>query len=195
MYTWGDIKSAALANLDLSSDEANVRGFLNRFAIYANEAMTYICSAIKPNRTFAEFVIDKDKLDTLYKMPDDFISFGDDVNMISYYDFMYNYYTREARSSDFDYVGYDKLKFYNEGTYKISYNATWFVFKDLDEDTEITAPADIVMAIPLYIASKCYAVDDEYKSAKYRNEFEMALARIDDTDFKQTKTFTIAGDW
>lgn len=55
MYTWGYIKEATLAKLDMSSDEAVSIGLLNKFPFAANEAMTQICSAIKAKSTFAEF--------------------------------------------------------------------------------------------------------------------------------------------
>jgi hypothetical protein len=53
MYTWGYIREAILAKLNQTEAEANAYGFLNRFPIYANEAMTQICS-IKPQYTFFE---------------------------------------------------------------------------------------------------------------------------------------------
>jgi hypothetical protein len=82
------------------------------------------------------------------------------------------------------------------GTYLIPYNAKWFKFYDtISDDTLIDVPDDILDCIPSYIASQCYKVDDEYKSSVYRNEYEMFLARIDDTDFKSTFDIQIGGDW
>ena len=51
------------------------------------------------------------------------------------------------------------------------------------------------MLIPTYIAQQCYKIDDEYKSAVYRNEYEAALARLDDTNKKNTKSIKIGGGW
>ena len=50
-YTWGYIKEATLMKLDMTEQEAEQFNLLRRFPFYANEALTYICSAIKPNYT------------------------------------------------------------------------------------------------------------------------------------------------
>lgn len=203
MYTWGYIKDAVLAYLDLSESEALKQGIIRKFPFYANTVITEICSAIKPKRTFAEFEIIVDKKqnrdDTykLFKMPDDFVSFGDDVCTREWTEPpFYDTYMTECHDDDFAYRGNNELVFFKPGKYLISYNARWQTFAgNTDNDTELTMPLDIAECIPLYIASQCYKIDDEYKSATFRNEYEMALARIDDTDFKQTKTFRIGGDW
>ena len=79
-YTWGYIKDAALAKLDLNEGEANTQNLLSRFPFYANEVMTQVCSSIKPKYTFAKFVIEKDQVGQLQDMPLDFVSFGDDID-------------------------------------------------------------------------------------------------------------------
>ena len=198
MYSWGYIKAASLAHLDISEDEARTRNMLDRFPFYANEAITQICSAVKPKRSFATFVISKEQenVGTLLTMPNDFISFGDDVNIVVVKDELGNACSRETCDEDFLYKGINKLIFFTEGTYYISYNARWITFSaETNEFDELDVPADILDCLPLFIASRCYGVDDEYKSSKYRNEYEMSLARIDDTDYKQTKTFKISGGW
>ena len=211
MYTWGYIKNVALAKLDIAStvdEDTEIQELITRFPYYANEAMTQICSAVKPKRTFAEFEITADDIGIAKSMPSDFISFGDDVNHRTYQEYNAIFY-EEAHDDDFAYLGYNTLLFKKEGKYQISYNARWIDFNDvprtdadgypvsgpIDEDVVLDIPYDILDCIPSYIASQCYKIDDEYKSAVYRNEFEMALARIDDTDFKNTKTFKIGGDW
>lgn len=214
MNTWGYIKDAALAKIDLPEAEASSQGLLDRFYIYANEAMTQICSSIKPNRTFAKIVVAENEMwrdtylvahpnDTVYlvgetvRMPNDFISFGDDVCTRDYVDrYKVTHIAEECHSDEFRYIGYDKITFTKDGTYNISYNARWYMFvPNMSDSTLLDIPADIVDCIPSYIAHQCYKIDDETKSAIYRNEYEMFLARIDDTDFKQPKTFTIGGDW
>ena len=60
MYTWGYLKENTLSKLNLGEEEANQQGFLSRLPYYANEAMTQICSAVKPNdKTFVIEVLDK----------------------------------------------------------------------------------------------------------------------------------------
>lgn len=246
-YTWGYIKENALSKLNLGEEEANQQGFLSRFPYYANEAMTQICSAIKPNDKF--FIVEiSDKRDAWKKLthqfgvycdnticeeehneedanlenkeafwkewmslsfvnepitlPDDFISFSDDVadfkaipiivagQLVKDIDFI------EAGDDLLQYYGYNQIVCKQVGTYRIPYNARWFFFtKDLQNNTIITAPSDICDAIPSYIVSQCFKIDDEAKSAIYRNEYELFLARIDDTNFKSQRTFSIGGNW
>lgn len=205
MYSWGYLKNVALAKLDLTEDEATTQGLLTQFAYYANEVITQVSSTIKPNNKFAEFVVTDDPekaeeeglilVGTQCTMPSDFIGFGDDVNERSYQEFNL-IFNEIAGDCDFKYIGYNKVMFKRPGIYQISYKARWIDFsKELVEDEDIDVPADILECIPSYIASQCFKIDDMQKAQIFRNEYEMALARIDDTDYKNTKTFTIGGDW
>ena len=65
----------------------------------------------------------------------------------------------------------------------------------MDDNVQLNVPDDILDCLPSYIASQCYKVDDEVKSSIYRNEYEMFVARIDATDYKNTKTFSVGGGW
>lgn len=195
-YTWGYIKDATLAKLDMTEKEALSQKLFDRFPIYANEVITQVCSTIKPKHTFAEFIITKSNLFDTVVMPSDFISFGDDVNTVIYTDENNNNILKECHDDDFIYKGYNQLQFFKEGKYSISYNARWLMFnKNMDDSENLDIPMDILECIPSYIAHQCYKIDDEIKASIYRNEYEMFFARIDDTYFKQTKTFKIAGDW
>ncbi len=192
MYTWGYIKENTLSKLNLTEEEANQQGFLSRFPYYANEAMTQICSGIKPNEKFLEISAEAGEV---ISMPEDFIAFSDDVvrffNVIEH-----DMYVEDAGDEYIEYVGYNQVICKKRGTYRIPYKARWFFFtKDLHNATSITAPADICDALPSYIASQCWKIDDEVKAAIYRNEYEMFLARIDDTSFKSQRTFHIGGGW
>lgn len=206
MYTWGYIKDVTLMKLDLEEDEGNTLSLINRFKYYANEAITIICSTVKPKRMFATIVVTENDLGKPMTIEDNnFISFGDDVNRII--EEIYNTrLTREANDEDFSYCGYNQIIPYKVGTYLISYNARWitFLFRDADvdgiddgqdNDTELEVPMDILECLPSYIASQCMKVDDDYKASVFRNEFEMMVARIDDTHYKTNKTFSIGGDW
>lgn len=57
MYTWGYIKDATLAKMDLKANQAVEMGFVNKMPFYANEAVTQITAAIKAKRSFAEFEV------------------------------------------------------------------------------------------------------------------------------------------
>jgi hypothetical protein len=65
----------------------------------------------------------------------------------------------------------------------------------MDNSTELDVPRDILDCLPSYIASQCMKIDDEYKASVYRNEYEIFLARIDNTHYKNVKTIEIEGDW
>lgn len=196
MYTWGDMQEVILAKLDLSEEEAETQNLVSRFPYFANEAMTQICS-IKPKHTFFEVKVDKDNIGNLVTLPDDFIAFGDDVNKFVYSEYGETY-VENAYADEFDYVGYNQVLFKRIGKFYISYNARWIQsFVNMEPDTELAdiVPRDILDCIPSYVASQCMKIDDEYKSSVYRNEYEVFLARLDDTDFKSNKTFKIEGDW
>ena len=207
--------------LDMTEDEAEQHSLLRRFPFYANEAITYICSAIKPDYTFANVTVlfsDQDVDDTMpdiirldskthqaiFTMPEDFISFGEDVNTIqrAYHDCYfrtvvhYEDYAKEATDDDFEYYDYNKVIFKKAGIFNISYNARWFTFSDGTPDSlKLDVPLDILDALPSYIASQCFKADDEVKSSTLRNEFEMMLARIDVANPRTTKNLHIQGGW
>jgi hypothetical protein len=204
MYSWGYLKNVALAKLDLTEDEATNQGLLTTFPYYANEVITQVSSTIKPNNKFAEFVAvdrEEDLTEGKYlvgvqcQMPADFIGFGDDVNERTYQQYGARF-TEEASDENFRYVGYNRVMFKKPGTYQISYKARWIDFsQELAEDDVLDVPADILECIPSYIASQCFKIDDQHKSQVFRNEYEIFFARIDDTDYKNTKNFVIGGDW
>ena len=214
MYTWGYLLDVSRAKLDLDENDPVYTRLLSSFKYYANEVMTQVCSTVKPKRTFATVSVDSETvltpIDITEELDEQFVSFGDDVNTITYAGYEDDwldevisvtrkdgtqYITREAHDNDFKYVGYGKIICYKEGTYQISCNVRWIDFTTVNNATELNIPTDILDCIPPYIASQCFKIDDEYKSSVFRNEYEMALARIDDTDYKSTKTFTIGGGW
>lgn len=193
MYTWGYIKENTLAKLNLGEEEANQQGFLSRFPYYANEAMTQICSAIKPCEKFFEIEITDENINMPITFPEDFVSFSDDVAGYKIEnDAVYN----EVYDDQLKYHGYNTIICAKPGFYTIPYNARWFFFtKELHNSEVIPAPADICDAIPSYIVSQCLKIDDEAKASIYRNEYEMFLARIDDTSFKAQRSLRIGGGW
>ena len=199
-YTWGYIKDVSLSKLDLDENEATVQNLLSRFPFYANEVITQVCSSIKPKYTFENFVIDKTNVGVKQTMPDDFVSFGDDVCYMLEEVREHNGEIRLIKvpihDDDYEYLGYNQVVFKHPGNYFISYNARWYTFdKSLSDDELIDVPDDILDSIPSYIASQCYKIDDEYKASVFRNEYEIMLSRIDNSNFRNTKTIKIEGDW
>lgn len=196
MYTWGYIKNATLAKLDLEESEANTMNLLNRFIYYANECIVQISSTVKPKHTFFEVTVDDTNVDTLIKMPTDFIAFGDDVNYIICHDDLINKNVRRvATDEDFEYVGTNQIVFHTVGRYLISYDALWIFLSNQSDNDVLEIPVDIIVCIPSYIASQCMKVDNEERATIMRNEFEVMLARVNDTNYKNTKSFRIEGDW
>lgn len=210
MYTWGYIKESTLSKLNLSEEEANQQNFLSHFPYYANEAMTQICSAVKANEKYYEIEVfpDEEKYEKekyhrndIVTLPYDFIAFSDAPVMLKrkYYVYdkiMCNPFFVETDDESLEYYGYNQVICHNTGVYRIPYKARWFFFtKDLSNSEIITAPDDVCEAIACYIAAQCYKVDDEAKSAVYRNEFEVFLARMDDSSFRAQRTFHIGGGW
>lgn len=188
-YTWGYIKDAILAKLDLEEEEAMVQSVLDRIPFYANEVITQVCSAIKPKCTFFEVTVTEPF--TKVTMPDDFISFGDDVNTVIIDGTQY-----ECHDDDLTYKGYNEILLHHSGKFSISYNARWYTFdKDIENDVVLNIPMDILDCIPSYVAHQCSKVDDEIKASIFRNEYELMLSRIDNTQYNSTKSFKIGGDW
>ena len=184
MYNWGYIKNAALAKLDESDDD--VLRYIDRFHYFANEAMTQICS-IKPCETRKVFTVNESDVGREFAMPQDFIAFSDDV-------------VTDANEVDLGdevivYGAYNTVTFLRAGTYSVPYRKRWHFFTSGDSDSVVPAPADVCEAIISYIVCQCYKSDDELKSAIYRNEFEMLLARLDDTSFARQRGLHIGGGW
>lgn len=191
MYTWGYIKECTLSKLNMDEEAANQQNFLSRFPYYANEAMTHICSAVKPAEKYYVVDVTDDLVDTEIVMPDDFIAFSDDV-----VEYQQDHMINDVGDEYITYCGYNKIICHVRGEYRVPYRARWFFFtKELANVEVIPAPADVCEAIPSYIVSQCYKIDDEAKAAIYRNEFEMFLARMDDTSFKRQRGFHIGGGW
>lgn len=235
MYTWGYIKQACLAKLDMTADQAIEMGLVNKFPFYANEAITQITSAIKPKRSYVDFDVEIESKIVEYckrmfqlesvtflfsknyypedmslnqkkafeyyhsfeyvgkevKMPKDFESWNGDRAYIND-----GWKLRQASDREYNTYGGNKVLFFVPGKFKIPYDARWVIFEpSMDDDFELDVPRDILECLPSYIVSQCYKIDDEQKSSIYRNEYEMALARIEENDTHTNKTIQVDGDW
>lgn len=245
MFTYGYIREAVMAHLDIDETEAQAMSLLQRFHIFANEAMQAICSS-KPLYQYLDItVVDKfavlvveggvfrpatkteiegileegvvlateqqtkdyyhnlntyEKFETV-PVPELFIAFANKKcykvtkrkpnleEQLQAEAFgtkcKTGYFTDEAKiDDDFAYIGRNALKFYHAGRYYIPAKFMWFKFtSDLSDRDEIDMPTDILLTIPLYVASICLQIDNSQKANIKRNEFEMALARCTSTDF------------
>jgi hypothetical protein len=247
MYTWGYIKEATLAKLDVSNTDAVNLGYMNRFYIYANEAIGQISSAVKAKLAYATFkAVHKERLlkylsrkyqiidftflhttpynvedlptkfqaclkeyksyvfvNDVVKMPDDYIAFSLKskayVTRYEYYTNFDRFYIEENKTvadNDCLLYGSQSVKFIEPGLYEIPYNARWFIFSSTTpDDLEIPVPSMILDALPSYIASQIFKIDDEQKAAIMRNEFEIFVSRINDNDDSEPESIVIGGDW
>jgi len=264
MFTYGYIREATMAHLDLDEEEAQAMHLLERFHIYANEAMQAICAS-KPMykyievtvvKEFAPVVYDEEKevirpateqeiawdVETdgerpdgvypllneemttdyyhdkmIYKtgekvqMPDNFLTFADkqatkkqiekptelELYNALYYDTPIIPKVIEAPielDNDLSFVSRNAIKFYKPGEYKIPARFLWYRFDSaISDETEIDIPSDILLTIPLYIASICLQIDNPQRAQLKRQEFEMALARCVSMDFMSLNK--IKGSW
>ena len=247
MFTYGYIREATMARLDIDETEAEAMHLLERFPLYANEAMQAICAS-KPMYQYIDVTVVKEYAplvrDGAFLRPatdaeieaakdgSQSVVFASEADTINYYHersiykqfetmsmshlfiafaykapFIIEYKKptpedifnneafgtpiphiitkREAEpEKDFAYTSQNKIKFYKTGKYQIPAKYFWFQFESgMGDDVEIDMPVDILMTIPIYIASICYQVDNERKAQILRNEFELALARCTATDF------------
>lgn len=258
MYTYGYIREATMAHIDADEEEAQAMHLLERFHIYANEAMQAICGS-KPMYKYFEATIvpkyaplvrnrddsseatirlaTKDEIANHEKgIEDPDLVWINDVQVKDYWhergvyevfekipqndDTFIAYANKQAWKNvehkpttqelleaesfnrplpkstfsrervenglDFAYISRNQLKFYKPGHYLIPGKYLWYRFESgVSDDQVIDMPADILLTIPLYIASICLQIDTPQKANIKRNEFETALARCTNTDFME----------
>lgn len=262
MFTYGYIREATMAHLDIDEEEAQAMNLLGRFHIFANEAMQAICGSKPMYKYFEAKLVNEyaplvrvemngevsirpateleihqkeeqdnsdEELDynlpifvneaevkaywnerNIYKtydkikMPDEFIAFADKQawKIVEYQPTVEEILEAEAfdkplpkkrpsrervnLDDDFSYISKNQLKFYRPGYYQIAYKCMWYIFESgVDDGTEIDMPSDILMTIPLYIASICLQIDSPQRANIKRNEFELALSRCTSADFME----------
>lgn len=254
MFTYGYIREATMAHIDLDEEEVQAMNLLGRFHIFANEAMQAICSD-KPMYKYLEVTIvpkyaplvydvdtngeafireatkreiewdpeedgelevkflnevqvkdywnkkgiyqvcDKVKMDQAfiaftdrqaYKIVEEQVSL-DKILEAEAFDIPLIKKTQRVKTvldHDFSYISKNQIKFYKPGTYEIPYKSLWYIFESgIGDDVEIDMPSDILLTIPLYIASVCMQIDNPQKANIKRSEFELALAKCTSSDF------------
>lgn len=205
MYTYGYLREAVQAHLDLDEQEIQAMNLQSRYHIFANEGMMAIC-AVKPKYEYHIINVTTEMLNTKIKMPQDFIAFADkqawafvvsnafdpEVFIQGDRDLVPQEHSGvkkvKADKTMFTYAGSNTLIFGKEGEYWIPYKGYWFKFKsNTNDDDEIDMPEDIFLTLPLYIASVCLQMDHAQKAATKRAEFELALSRVSNPDFMPVK--------
>jgi hypothetical protein len=121
-------------------------------------------------------------------MPDDFLSFL----VKKAYVWTTTINTKQpATKAHIQYISYNELLVYYAATYQIPYRATWTVFsQDIEEDTIISMPADLLLTIPIYVASVFLQQRDLNMAQAKRQEFEIALSRCKSISFLESKDIT-----
>jgi hypothetical protein len=228
-YSYGYIKEAVKAHLDLEEDELEVMNINQRFHIFANEAMQQVCHK-KPKyayfqfevvATFTPLVYDDGKLRvaTAAEILANTETFASDDEKIAWYNeqdiylvgqvinmpadflafavkkaFMWTTYITnkiELTKSHVTYISTHELFVHYAGTYQIPYQATWVTFaQDSPEDSIVPMPSDLLLTIPIYVASVCLQQRNLNMSQAKRQEFELALSRCKSTNFLENKSVT-----
>ena len=213
-YTYGYIREAVQAHIDLDEQETQAMHLQERYHIFANEAMQAIC-AVKPKYDYfkVKIVKDLDEVDnenniylinTEIRMPDDFIAFAEKQMwaFVVNKPFDYELFVKgikpkkqpskiKATNDMYSFTGRNTLTFYREGEFWIPYKATWFKFVSaMSDNTIIDMPNDILLTIPIYVASQSLQIDHGQKALAKRTEFEIALGRCAATDFLDLKSVT-----
>lgn len=83
------------------------------------------------------------------------------------------------------------------GSYAIYYQAYPDMIDAATEDTYVlNLDPEVVVLLPLYMASQLYKDDDNGIATAYRNEFEVALEGLQQADFEEGhEAFTSKGGW
>lgn len=170
---------------------------------WSNMEIDKLNSLTQDEETFWEYFDTIYVVDRQMEMPDDFFAFDDNSATIEeeYYD-QYahndnNYYPiRQVYDEELEYCTDNTIVCRVPGKYSLYYKAYWFYITSSTKDKEtLKAPDDVINCLATYIASQLYKIDDELKGQYLRNEFEILLARLDDTYFKHTESIRIGGDW
>ena len=208
MYTYGYIKNAILTKLNLTEKEALEQNLLDTFIYNINECLSQIASTIKPDfctkqvtvykdekeKSIKAYLEDKSLVNTLYKMPDNFIAFS---GVPRFQEEKCNCYLPSKEVHDeVVHIDRNQVMFLKPGIYQITYDGWWPTFNDgMQDSDELDIPEDVVICIPSYVASQVWKIDDERKANIFRNEFEIFFSRINNSDYRGVNTFGVIGGW
>ena len=178
--TWKDVKLATLQKMfsadggTLVEDETT-KDYLAGMPQAANEALALLCTSNKYLRKSA--LLEKPRGPAKFTMKDqaeDFWAFGTPEvyrmeNGLPYKTYAYSIV-----------AGRDIIFPAEEaGQYEVFYNA-WppQITGETLDDSELPRTPDVVVLLPLYMASQLYKDDDNSIATIYRNEFEVARGEL-----------------
>lgn len=193
--TWKDIKVATLQKMfaadgnDIPSD-GSADEYVSAMPHVANEALAMLATAGR--YLIKTITISHDGTNKTYDLR---------TLATDYYDIdtiMYSLDNSEPR----EWVKYrminGSLVFYGcpAGTYTVLYKAYPQPITDATLDGYVLPlQQEVVVLIPLYMASQLYKEDDPSISATYRNEFEVGFDRLNKLIDVTTKEFTSESGW
>jgi len=105
--------------------------------------------------------------------------------------------TRYEKTSNFHFEGDSTLVLggMNKGCWKVDYFAyPQHITKDTTDDTVLALDPEVVVLLPLYMASQLYKEDDIALATQWRNEFEVAREGLRPNADSGTVQF-IVGEW
>ena len=172
--TWGEVKLATLQkmfsaeSLTINENDESIRTYIYAMPQAANEGLQLLSTAGKFLRKHAEF--EEGKHDLKEELPD----FYDTGMFEVYYEDMSPCYDAKLVAGQF-LVAPAKITFF--------YNAWPPTITSATEDTlELPLDPEVVVLLPLYMASQLYKDDDISISTVYRNEFEAARELLTNRD-------------
>lgn len=233
-FSYGYLKEALRAHLDLEEDELEVLNINQRFHIFANEAIQNICHK-KPKYLYFQFdaitaftplVYDDGVLRVAtieeqnwqaHGLPEPVFASEDEI--IAYYNERNIYLVGQVITmpTDFlmfankkayawttsisnkiaitkDYITHlsnDELIVHSAATYQIPYEALWYTFaQDNEDDDVIPMPDDLLLTIPIYVASVFLQQRNLNMAQAKRQEFEIAVSRCKSSNFLDNITIT-----
>jgi hypothetical protein len=233
-FSYGYLKEAVKAHLDLEEDELEALNINQRFHIFANEAIQQICYT-KPKQVYFQFTAVNSFTPLVYadgilrvatleeqnwqvhgnpepifatdievadwynnqhiylvgqviSMPSDFLTFAT-KQAFMWSDYISN--KQPLTNKHVSYLSNNELLVYFAANYLIPYNASWTKFtQDNTEDAIINMPADLLLTIPIYVASVCLQQRNLNMATAKRQEFELAVSRCRVSSLLENRTVT-----
>jgi hypothetical protein len=233
-FSYGYLKEAVRAHLDLEEEELEVMNITSKFHIFANEAVQQICHT-KPKYGYFQFTTvaaftplvhadgllrvatieeqnwvayglpeptfaSTDEIAEWYNkqaiylvgqvitMPDDFLAFAIKKAFV-WTDSIANKIT--VTKEHISYLSNNELVAYYAATYLIPYQGIWVTFAmDDSENDLINMPSDLLLTIPIYVASVCLQQRNMTMAQAKRQEFEIAVSRCKSINLLETISIT-----
>ena len=192
--TWKDIKIATLQKMFAADgneipDDHSADDYLAGMPYTANEALNMLATAGR--FLIKGYVIDHDGTNKKY----DLKTLVDD-----YYDIDYIIYEQGEIYREYSrYTMENKqlvLRNAPAGSYTVYYKAYPAPITDETADNyELPLQPEVVVLIPLYMASQLYKEDDNSIATSYRNEFEVGFERLNKLIGDSTKEFVSESGW